>query len=249
LSYNTVRATSVVSADSSTGTVPGNRQDLRPGEVPVSSLLTRQFGVTLVQSLVPGVAMAATVKVVRGSSVALATVRAGSRDEAFERAEQLQSRSGTALDLDIGLMAAGGPLRVGLVFRNVREPGFEFPAGEELSLRRQARIGVAFMPGGVGGLNFDDEHRLVFSLDADLTTTPTAWGDRRNVALGAESWFAGRRFGLRAGGRLSTVGPARPVATAGASLGLTRGIYVEAAGTRGHRDGDRGFAVGIRMGY
>ncbi len=249
LSYHRLRVTTALPSDSSTGASPADRQDLRPREVGVSSLVATQLGVTLVQMLAPGLVLGTTLKAVR-ASFATGDRQPGSGFEAaLADARNLEGRSETVFDADLGLMAVAGPVRVGLTVRNLREPGFRSASADEATLERQARLGVAITPGRHAATYATDPSGLIAAVDVDLTRTPTPLGDRQNVAVGVERWFAGRRVGLRAGGRASVVERARMVATAGASVGLVRGIYVEAAFTRGHRDGDRGWAVGMRAGF
>lgn len=246
-SYNSLAIHSAGVPVNSTAADPGSRQDLRPQGVGVSSLRTRQFGLSLVQSVLPGVVLGATVKVVRGDAGAAVGPSEGGGSR-LEDARGLAVATSTRFDADIGVMAGGGPFRVGLVVRNVRQPSFAAPAGERLELARQARVGLAWTPGRLAAANRSDPAGFIVAVDADVTATPTADGDRRNVAAGVERWWAGRRLGVRAGARASTIGDARPVATAGVSIGLTRTVLVEAAGTRGRSQGDRGWFVGIRAG-
>ena len=68
------------------------------------------------------------------------------------------------------------------------------------SVTRQVRVGGAYMPGP----------DVIIAIDADLTTTETPLGDRRNLAAGAERWWGTtRRMAVRGGGRVSTTGDAR----------------------------------------
>ncbi len=249
LSYNRLRATTALPARSSTGAGPADRQDLRPREVGVSSLVATQLGVTLVQTLAPGLVLGTTLKAVRASFAAGDRPPGSGLEAALSHARELAGRSETVFDADLGLMAVGGPVRVGLTVRNLREPGFESASGDEATLARQARLGVAITPGRHAATYATDPSGLIVAVDVDLTRTPTPLGDRRNVAVGVERWWAGRRLGIRAGARASVVDRARTVATVGASVGIVRGVYVEAAITRGHRDGDRGWAVGMRAGF
>jgi hypothetical protein len=64
-------------------------------------------------------------------------------------------------------------------------------------------------------------------VDADLTTTLDVTGERRSLALGAEQRLLRERVGVRGGVRLSTTGPSRSVATAGASVALRTGVYAD----------------------
>jgi hypothetical protein len=61
-------------------------------------------------------------------------------------------------------------------------------------------------------------------------------GGWRGVGLGAERWMANRRVALRGGVSASTSGDARAVGTAGASVLVPGGIYLEAAGAFGARE-------------
>jgi hypothetical protein len=73
-----------------------SRQNEGSGQVRVSTLATRNVGVSLVQTLVKTVVIGSTLRAVNG---------AGS----------------TAFDLDLGAMAAAGDLRVGAAVRNLRQ--------------------------------------------------------------------------------------------------------------------------------
>lgn len=248
LSYHRLRVTTAVPGAGSTGEAPGDRQDLRPREVGVSSLVA-QLGVTLVQTVAPGLVFGTTLKAVR-ASVAAAQLPAGTAlPAALGHARELDGRRATVLDADVGLMAVAGHVRLGLVVRNLREPRFASAAGVEATLARQARLGVAVTPRGHAAAYATDPGGLIVAADVDLTRTATPLGDRRNLAVGVERWWAGRRIGARAGARGSLVDRVRPVATAGVSVGIVRGVFVEAAATRGHRDGDRGWAIGMRAGF
>ena len=246
-SYNRLTLLAASGSDNSTAGAPGSRQDLRLQGVGVSSLTTDQYGLTLAQHLVPWMVVGATVKVVRGQAGAGAAPE-GSVDALLRAAGALETTSETLVDADLGVAVSGGPLRGGLTVRNLRQPSFAAPSGERLRLSRQARVGLAWTPGRQAAANRSDVRGLVLAFDADLTRTPTPQGDRRMVAAGAERWWRGRRLGLRAGARASTAGAARPVAAAGVSVGLTRAVFLEAAGTRGDPEGDRGWFIGVRAG-
>jgi hypothetical protein len=247
-SYNTLRTTGGGGHLAPTGEVAGDRQDLRPREVRLSSLTTRQVGITLVQSLLPGVAVGATLKYVRGRAAGALAPAGTSADDLLDRASELGGRGSGALDADLGAMLSAGPLRLGVVLRNAREPGFDADDGTRLRLERQARVGIAMTPGREAV-----EHAAgdgwILAVDADLTRTRATAGDRRMVAAGVERWLAGHRVGVRAGGRGNTVGPPRPAGSAGVSLGVRSGIFLEAHVVRGGTDADRGWGVGMRAGF
>ena len=127
------------------------------------SLAARQFGLTVVQSVLPGVDVGATLKYVRG------TVRVGTDDgspsagDLLDAGEELDGGNvSNQFDLDAGLMAVAGPLRLGAVMRNIRKPNFGTDA-TPFVLPRQARIGVAIDTEQVGGPPF------IFAIDADAS--------------------------------------------------------------------------------
>jgi hypothetical protein len=198
-SFNNLESTAADPLANSTAGGPGSRQDLRPQGVGVSSLTTAQYGLTLVQTVVSGLTVGATFKVVNGRAGA-GQVPVGPAAGVVEAAGELDRRTTTTFDADVGVMAGGGPVRVGFTVRNLRQPSFETPAGEALVLTRQVRAGVAWTPGREAAANRSDPRGLVLALDADLNRTPTPEGGRRNVALGVERWWWGRRLGVAAGG-------------------------------------------------
>jgi hypothetical protein len=211
---------------------------VQPGQAvaPVAALVTDHVGATLVHSLTSSIAVGGTLKYVRGSA---GHGVAETATDPFDAAESLPRRSSSAFDVDVGILAAFGRVRVGLVGRNLVAPEFEAPDGAELGLERQVRAGVALVP----------SDRLLLALDADFTRTPTAAGERRNVAAGVETWFAKRRVGVRSGFRVSTVGDARPVGAFGGSFGLFRAFWVDGQYTAGVDEGDRGWTVGGSVRY
>jgi hypothetical protein len=247
-SYNRLHGTGAGGAMAPTGTSAGDRQDLRPRGAGVSSLDTRQFGATLVQSLLPGLAVGATVKYVRGRAGAGQAAADLDAEGLLDQAADLPGRVSHAFDADVGAMGTVGWFRAGLVVRNLLAPGFETDTGLVLRLHRQARAGVAITPGRDASLHASEDGWIV-AVDADLTRTPAADGDRRMVAAGAERWLAGHRVGLRGGVRANTVGAARPVGAAGISVAVKKGVLVEAHVARGGQDADQGWGVGLRVGF
>jgi hypothetical protein len=247
-SYNKLRATDVTRPFSSTDAVAGDRQDLRTRVAGVSALDTTQVGVTLVQSLLPGVAVGMTVKYVRGHSAFGEEMADVAAPELLERAGKRPRLASATLDADLGVLVGTGSLRGGVAVRNLRAPAFETGSGAVLRLHRQVRAGAAFTPGREA-LRHAADDGWILALDADLTLTPTSAGDRRMVAAGVERWFAGHRLGLRGGVRANTVGAARPAAAAGVSVGVRSGVLIEAHVTRGGQDADRSWGVGLRVGF
>jgi hypothetical protein len=216
--------------------------------VPVRSLSVSHFGVTVVQTLIPGVHAGTTLKYLRG------TLRSGRADGLLEAdalltmGEELDDGDSEGrFDLDAGIIAVVGMVRLGAVVRNVREPRFdaEDATGTRVSMRlpRQVRVGVAFDPERSIGVP------LTVAVDADVRAYDTATGERRVVAAGAEHWFGAKRFGVRAGGRFNTAGRQERSATAGASVAVRSGVFVDGHVVRGGSDDERGWGVAARVSF
>jgi hypothetical protein len=218
LSYYRFQITDIRRSSPTVGAAAG-RQD-SGGVVPVRSLSASQFGVTLLHSLTSGVHAGTTLKYVRGAAEG-------------EDTEQ-------DFDLDVGLLAVAGAIRLGAVAKNLREPTF---GADEVALPRQVRIGAAFDAAASGG------PPLTVAVDADVRTATFAWGDRRMVAVGAERWLLARRFGIRAGARFNTTGAEDRSATAGLTVSPRPGLYVDGHVVRGGSADDRGWGVAARVSF
>ena len=215
-----------------------DREDTRAG-VSVRSFSVSELGLTLVQSMLPGVHAGATLKYVRG------TLRGDTGDAALPPSELLDSGEelggGAAenrFDLDAGVIGVAGPVRVGAVMRNIRALTF---GDGGFTLPRQTRVGAALDIEKAGG------PPLTLAVDADARRYTTASGDRRVIAAGVEQWLGKRRIGVRGGGRFNMVGAKERVATAGASILVRTGFYVEGQVAHGGADAERGWGVGARV--
>jgi hypothetical protein len=200
----------------------------------LASLVAHHTALALVQTIVPGVVVGSALKLVRGSAA-----EGGAPVGAPSGTADLDRRASSRFDADLGVMAGTRRIRVGLVARNLRQPGFETPQGTRLALQRQVRAGVAWLA----------TDALTLALDADLTRSVAAPGDTRNLAAGAEAWWWDRRLGTRAGARVDTAGAGRPVGTAGVSAGLARWVWVEGQISRGGPAADRSWGVALRAGF
>ena len=206
--------------------------------MPVRSLAVSQLGVTVVQTLLPGVHAGATLKYVRGAVHAGRDDSLAAPGELLDRGEALDTaaRSGD-LGVDLGVLAVAGVVRIGARMGNVREPevgGMRMP--------RQTRVGLAIDPEPVTGLP------LTVALDADVTAYDAGTGTRRMVAVGAEQWWFARRLGLRGGGRANTTGARERIGTAGASVALRPGMFVDAHVSRGSAH-EAGWSVTARVSF
>jgi len=248
LGYYRFRITEI-QPPSSTGQAGAGREDERV-TVPVRSLAVSQMGISVVRTLVSGVHVGTTLKRLRG------TVR-DSREDSLAPVSDLLA-TGEALDggdaegrfdLDVGVMAVAGPVRVGAVVRNVREPEFVLAGSTSddpstrFRLEKQIRAGAAFDPAAAGGFP------LTVAFDMDMRAYATPTGDRRMIAFGAEHWLLGRRIGVRAGGRVNTVGVRERIATAGLSVAAGGGLYLDGHVARGGSVDERGWGLAARVSF
>ena len=242
-SYYRLRITEIPAADP---TAPGepNRQEEQAG-TPLRSLSASQIGVTLVQSLLPGVHAGATVKYVRGTLRTAADDPLVPVDELLDRGDGLEGGDTEhKFDLDIGVLAVAGPVRVGALIRNVRavEFGEADAPGGHFVLPRQVRLGAAFDADTVGV-------PLTVAFDADVRRYQTGRGERRVIAVGAEHWLLRRRLAVRAGGRFNTIGAEDRAATGGVTVGVRAGFFLEGHIVRGGDAGERGWGVATRVSF
>ena len=249
ISYYRFRITDIQPFDP-TGQGAAGREDTRPAGVPVRSWSASQVGVTVVRTLTTGVHVGTTLKYVRG------VLRDG-RDDGLSRPEDLLAqgealdggRAENRFDLDVGVLATAGPVRLGAVVRNVRESEFHRAGSAAdapsagMRLPRQIRVGAAFDAEVAMGVP------LTVAVDADMRAYATTTGVRRMVALGAEHWFLAKRVGVRAGGRANTRGARERSATAGLTLAVRGGLYLDGHAVRGDSAGERGWGLATRVSF
>ena len=218
---------------------------LRPTSDPQAVLLdrltTHHLGLTLVQSLTDSIAVASTLKWVRGYA-ASGIVPDGDRDDLLDGAGELPDVDTSKFDADLGVMASFGAFRAGLTVRNVTEPDFSTAGGEAVTLKRQTRAGFSYV--GLPG--------LVVATDVDLERGTGSLGEVRDVAAGAEARLI-RRVSVRSGFRFNALGDEpgghAPVYSLGTSVAAYRQLLVDAQVTLGSHAGDRGWGVAARLVY
>jgi hypothetical protein len=227
LSYYRLHTATVTSSTS-----PG------PTTFRLESLTTQHVGATLVQSLMDGVAVGATVKAVRALA-GIADVPAADAEDALTEWD-VAGQSSSKIDLDIGVMASGAAGRLGLVVRNVTEPRFKTGNGTDLRLERQIRAG--------GSLLLLQSWKL--AADLDLTRTQATFGDRREFSIGTEGQVT-RRVGARAGVRLNTAGDhgRAPALSVGGTFALLGSLLLDAQVTSGSDKAFRGWGIAGRMAF
>jgi hypothetical protein len=240
LSYYRLRSTILTPVARPTVATIDGRKATAADELRLDTLITHHSGATLVQSIAPGVAVGATLKLVRGVASS-AIVPDGDRDALLGDVNELSGKGSTRFDADIGVMASRGGLKVGLTVRNLTQPEFRTAGTVEtgaLSLRRQARAGIAITPG----------EGWVVAADLDLSRTRSPLGDVRNFAAGSER-RVGRKAFVRGGLRMNAAGPRDPVVAAGGSYAVMGSLLLDAQVTGGSDRAQRGWGVSARFVY
>jgi hypothetical protein len=241
-SYYRLRLTEIPATGSTVS--GGSVREVGLGAVPLRSLSAKQFGVTLVHSLMTGVHVGTTLKFVYGSVRTGFGASGQSASDLLSQGKDLEATDGDwGFDADIGVLVVRGPVRVGGLVKNLREIEFDAPVGPSMELSRQARVGVAFDGAAA------DTVPLMLSLDVDVLRYGTATGDRQVIALGAEQWLFSKRLAVRGGGRFNTVGGEDRAATGGASFVVRSGLYVDGHIVRGGTADDRGWGIAARVSF
>jgi hypothetical protein len=223
ISYGTFRDTRLIEAED--------------GGVDAQALRVSQFGISILQSVAPGLVVGSTLKLLRGGMTGM-RADAPSIDAALDAVDQLDQDRRTTVDLDVSVMASSDVIRVGLTLKNLRSPSFGAIPGTEATLARRARLGVAVMPGA----------GVTLAMDFDLDTAGPGGGLRRMGAVGGEA-LLGSRVGIRSGVRWSLEGERRPVGAVGLSVAVRRGMWLDGHYAKGQRDDDRELGVALRAGF
>jgi hypothetical protein len=193
-----------------------------------------QFGVTVGQSLGSHLVVASTAKLMRGSVITAVRPALGA---SVHDAEDLEGPTDTEFGLDIGAMAKFGGLRLGLMVRNVEEPGFgEGPL--EVKLDRQFRAGVSYS---------SHSSLVTASADIDVTEVTLPTGQERRFAAGLEGWSRSHRIGLRSGASVNTLDASLWTASGGASVAVRTSTFIDAFGTIGSDASRQGWGIGLRV--
>jgi hypothetical protein len=239
-----VRVSQILPDPASTGSGVATRQDPGGAATPVRSLSLSQYGLTVGQSVGDNLVLGTTLKLLRGG-VESGLAPVGS--DLLDVADDLEVDRDWGADLDVGVMARFGGLKLGLSVRNMFEP--DFGEGEDgvdvnvMTLERQARTGVSWTSQAHGALS-----AFTIAADFDLTTTPTILGDARHMAFGSELWLGGR-FGVRGGFSNNTIDDGGSTRSGGASLGLTKSLFLDAALATGSDRTLRGWSGSVRFAY
>ena len=240
VSYYRLKITDIRVAPPTAAAEP-DREDRAAGEG-IRSLSISQFGATVLHTITTGVTAGATVKYVRGIARArvLDAADAGAEIspllDAGDRLEGGDSHG--AVDVDLGILATRGAVRLGLAARNLREPRLG-----DRKVPRQVRAGAAFDGAATGTVP------VMVSIDADIRRYEGAVGDRRVVAVGGEDGLRPRRWALRGGARFNTVGEQDRTVTAGASVAVRAGLFIDGHAAMGGDASERGWGVAARVSF
>jgi hypothetical protein len=213
--------------------------DVTAGLATTETLATSQYGVTLLQTITHGLVVATNLKWVRGT-VTTGSGSAVSAASVFGRPASEDSRSGNSFALDLGVMADFERARIGLVLKNLRQPGFTNVAGTSIKLPRLIRVGVSVLP----------SPGLTLALDADLDTVDLWDGPRRMIAAGVEKHL-GQRAAARAGVRWNLKDPEGRhfVYATGGSVRISPSLWADAHYTYSDIARDRGFGAALRAAF
>ena len=240
VSYYRLRITGIQAKPSTAE--PGAGREDRAAGVGIRSLSVSQFGATVLHTITTGVSAGATVKYVRGTPHRLDVDASASLvgiPELLDVGDELEDGDGQGtVDLDLGVLAAVGALRAGATVRNLREPRFG-----DRQLSRQIRAGGAF-DGTAAGMM-----AVMVSVDVDLRRYAAETGDRRVIAVGAEHWVRPRRFAVRGGARVNTVGQQDRTVTVGASVAPRAGMFVDGHAAYGSNSGESGWGIAARVSF
>jgi hypothetical protein len=201
----------------------------------VESFRSRQYGFTFLQSVVQGLVVGTTAKYVRGEVVTDVS-DSESIESALDRGDDLEGESSGTFDFDIGVMVDMQQLRVGVTWKNMLEPTFGDVATTAITLQRQARLGVAFLPSA----------GLTLAMDLDLDTVDFPGDPRRMLAFGGEGKMG--RVEVRSGLRWSLEGARRFIGAAGMSLTIRRGLWLDGHYTLSHEAENREYGFALRAG-
>ena len=145
-------------------------------------------------------------------------------------------------DLDLGAIGHFGHVRMGIAVKNVTRPSFGTES-DPIDLERLVRVGAAWTSDKAAS------SAVSLTFDADLTTVGTFAGDERHLAAGAELWASSRRIGARGGFSVNTVGDTRLSQSAGLSLAIRKGMFLDGQLTGGLDDVRRGWGIGLRTAF
>jgi hypothetical protein len=195
-----------------------------------------QAGLTVLQSVMPGLVVGSTMRVLRGGR-ASGLVGGPTFGDAFSAARNIELARRTAFDLDVAAMASSSTVRIGVILKNLRSPNFDRKAEAASPLPRQGRLGLALLP----------TDGVTLAIDLDLNTADLTGGLRQECAIGGEAAL-GARFSVRSGLLWSLKGARELTGTVGASLKIRQSLWLDGHYGRARHDEAREGGVALRAG-
>ena len=205
------------------------------GTATVAALRLHHLGGTFAYTVAKGVEIGTTVKWLKGQA-SLGNSALISNGDALNEGLDRRGPSDGAFDLDVGVSAEFGPIRLGMTAKNLTEPRFAGNDGFEIQLKRRYRMGVAALL-ATG---------LTLAFDMDLDTADPQVGQRRMFAVGGEGRL-GKSVEIRSGIRWSRDGDAQPIGAVGGSVRIRGNFWIDSYATYSKYD-NRGWGIALRAG-
>jgi hypothetical protein len=212
-------------------------QSLTASATSVRRLSVWHGGVTVLQTVLDGLEVGATARIVRAELREVVIPGATLRD-ALPAVDQVRGRPRTDVDMDLGVLAHRGRVRGGLSVRNLRSIAVRATSGNPVALPRQARAGVSVQP----------RDGVTLAMDLDLNAVDLMGDLRRMSALGVEVSL-GSRLLVRSGVRWNLAVASGPAGAVGASVRVRRGFWLDVHVGPGQATEARQASVGLRAGF
>lgn len=211
------------------------------GELQANALEARQIGLSYAYALADETfSLGVTPKIIQGAAYVSGVSVFAAEDGQFELHDDLgQAKISTEFSVDAGAyFRPASWLSIGVVGKDLTEPTFEAPGGQEFKLVPQVRAGLALQP----------TDSLTIAFDGDVTSNKTLLPGVKSqvLSLGAEQTLLFETVSLRIGA-LKNVQDAESKVTPTAGLGLSLlALRLDVAG--GYDFNEKGALVGFSFG-